>query len=170
MFSFFGIVVLSRSAKLHNNFVGNILNRDCQSIRHEAEKRQEKTTYPLELLEGQADAVLHPNLVADTAFLAQDRDSLHLDAVLHDTRVVAGYRSRGTLDASPCTNAAVPANDGVQHAGVMLDLGVFQDDRLLDASTGTDDGARSNRNIGPELRGGVNTRAGVDVNRRNDVG
>lgn len=42
------------------------------------------STYPLQLLVWQADAVLHAHFVAYSALLAQDGDALDLDAVLDD--------------------------------------------------------------------------------------
>lgn len=56
--------------------------------------RKKKETYPLQLLVWQADAVLHADLVANTAVLAQDGDALDLDAVLDDAGGVAAGRGR----------------------------------------------------------------------------
>src|SRR3569833_894626 len=92
--------------------------------------------YPLQLHERQADAVLHADLVAHPALFAQDGDGLNLDAVLGDAGVVAGDGGGRALDAGPGADTAVPADDGEQDAGVVLDLRVLQHDVLLDAGAG----------------------------------
>lgn len=123
----------------------------------------------LELLVGQADAVLDPNLVADGTVLAQDGDALDLDAVLDDARRVVGDGQSGAFDTGPCTDLAVPPDDGVHDAGVVLDLAVLEDDGLLDAHASADGDARADGDVGAKLGGGIDVGAGVDVDRGDDV-
>ena len=129
-----------------------------------------KLTHPLQLLIWQTHAVLHPHLIAHPAVLAQDRDTLHLDPVLHDTRRVAAHGRRRAFDARPGTHAAVPPDDGVQHARVVLDLDVLEDDGFLDADTGADDGAGSDGDVGAEFGRSVHLGGAVDEDGRDDVG
>ena len=127
-------------------------------------------TYPLQLLVRKADTVLHPHLIADAAVLAEDGDALDLDAVLDDAGRVAANGSERTLNTSPGTDTAAPADDRVQHAGVVLDLRVFEDDTLLDTGASTDDDAGPDAHVGTELGGGVNLGGGVDEDRGDHVG
>lgn len=127
-------------------------------------------THPLQLLVRQANTVLHANLVADTALLAQDGHRLDLDAVLDDAGGVAGQRQWRALDTGPGADLAAPADDRVHNAGIVLDLGVLQDDRLLDTGATTDSGPRADGDVGAELGRGVDVGRGVDEHRGNDVG
>lgn len=128
------------------------------------------TNIALQLLIRQTDAVLHPHLIPDAAVLAQDGDALHLDAVLDDARRVAADGGGRALDARPRAHAAVPADDAVQHAGVVLDLGVLEHDGLLDADAGADDGAGADGDVGAEFGGRVDVGRGVDEDGGDDVG
>lgn len=76
---------------------------------------------------------------------------------------------RGTLDACPGTDSAVPTNNGVQYTGVVLDLTVLEDNSLLDTSTRTDSDTGANGNIGTQLGRRVDSCRGVDKDGRNDV-
>lgn len=82
---------------------------------------------------------------------------------------MAGDRGRGSLDTGPGANTAVPANDGVQDAGVVLDLRIFQHDGLLDSGTSADGCAGTNGHVGAELGCGIHVGAGVDEDRGDDV-
>lgn len=135
--------------QLHDNLVGNIT---------------------LQLLVGQADTILHADLVTHSAFLAEDRNALDLDPVLDDAGRVAADWSGRAFDASPRSNAAVPANNGVENAGIMLDFCILQDDGVFDSGTCADDCFRSNRDVGPQLGGRVHGGRGMDKNRRDNVG
>lgn len=127
-------------------------------------------THPLQLLVRQADTVLHADLVAHAALLAQDGDRLDLDAVLDDAGGVAGQGQRGALDTCPGANLAAPADDRVHDACVVLDLGVLEDDGLLDAGATADGGAGPDRDVGAELGGRVDVGRGVDKHGGDDVG
>lgn len=126
-------------------------------------------TYPLQLLVGQADTVLHADLIADTTVLAKDGNALDLDTILDDAGRVAANRGRGTLNSSPGTNAATPANDGVENASVVLDLAVLEHDTLLDTGASANVSARANAYIGAELSSGVHFGCRVNEDGRDDV-
>lgn len=83
---------------------------------------------------------------------------------------MAASRKGRTLDASPSTDTAAPSDDGVQNAGVVLNLRVFQHDTLLDTSTGANNDARSDADVGTKLGGGVDIGGRVDENGGDDVG
>ena len=100
-------------------------------------------THPLQLLERQAHAVLHPHLVGYRALLAQDGDALHLYSVLDHAGAKLADGCRSTLDTCPRADAAAPADDGVQYASIMLDLGIFEHDSFLDTSAGADHRTRA---------------------------
>lgn len=76
-YSYYSFTLCNNTA-LHNYFVGDIL-ATLISIKH---GKARGITHPLQLLVWQADAVLHVNLVTNTAILAKDRNALHLDTVL----------------------------------------------------------------------------------------
>lgn len=158
------------SSRLHNDLVRHILLCVSMSSGTFCETSGRLSTYPLQFLERQADAVLHPDFITDTALLAQDSDGLHLDTVLDDAGLVAGDRHRRTLDTSPGTDTAVPSNDGVKHASVMLDLSILEHDRLLDSNTSTNRGAWTNGDIRTQLSSGVDMRRGVNEDGWDDVG
>jgi len=82
---------------------------------------------------------------------------------------VVGDGERGALDTRPGADLAVPPDDGVHDAGIVLDLAVLEDDGLLNARTSADDDARADGHVGTDLGGGVDVRAGVDVDGRDDV-
>lgn len=126
-------------------------------------------THPLQLLVRKAHAVLHPNLVTNAAVLAEDGDALHLDPVLDNARRVARGRDGRPLNTSPRAHARPPPDDGVQHARVVLDLRVLENNRLLDARAGPNHHARPNRHVGPQLGGRVDRGSGVHKHGRNDV-
>lgn len=65
---------------------------------------------------------------------------------------MATHWCRRALDAGPGAQLAAPSNDGVQHARVVLDLDVLEDNGLLNPHTGTDHRAGTNGHIGTELR------------------
>lgn len=120
----------------------------CSHVSFQTPFRGGKATHPLQLLVGQADAVLDADLVANAAVLAEDGDALDLDAVLDDAgRVAVDGRGRA-LDAGPGADAAAPADDGVEHARVVLDLRVLEHDALLDARAGADGHARADADVG----------------------
>ena len=83
---------------------------------------------------------------------------------------MAADGSRGTLNTSPSTDAATPANNGVENTGVVLDLRVLENDTLLDTGTGANNDAGSNAHVGAELGGRVDCGGRVNEDRRNDVG
>ena len=70
-------------------------------------------TYPLQLLERQANTVLHAHLVGDLDVLAQDRDALNLHSVLDHAGTELAHGRRSTLDTRPGTDATAPADDGI---------------------------------------------------------
>ena len=105
------------------------------------------STYPLELLVGKANAVLYANLIPDAAFLAQNGNTLDLDAVFDDAGRVAAYGDRSTLHTCPGTDSAAPANNRMHNAGIMPNLCVFEDNRILHASTRSNHDSRANRDI-----------------------
>jgi len=105
---------------------------------------------------------LHADFITNSTLLAKNGDSLDLDTILDDAGCVAGHRCRGTFHTGPGANSAVPANDGIQHASVVLDLGVLQYNGLLDAHTSTDGRTRTDRHVRAELGGGVDLRGRVD--------
>lgn len=78
-------------------------------------------------------------------------------------------RRRRSLDTRPRADLAVPAHNRVQHARIVLDLAVLEDDSLLDAHTGADVHARANRHIGAQLGCRIHGGRRVDVDGRNDV-
>lgn len=78
-------------------------------------------------------------------------------------------RQRSAFDTRPRAHLAVPPDDSVHDAGVMLDLAVLKDNRLLDAHACADGDARTDGHVGAELRGGVDVCTGVDVDGGNDV-
>lgn len=125
---------------------------------------------PLQLLVRQADAVLYSHLIAHTAVLTQNRDALDLDPVLHDARRVAPDWRWCTLHSCPGADSAAPADDGVEHACVVLDFAVLQDDGLLHTGSCSNDSPGSNRDVGAELGGGMDLSGGVDEDRWDDVG
>lgn len=127
-------------------------------------------TYSLQLLIRQADTVLHAHLVANAAVLAQDGDALDLDTVLDDAGGVAADRGRGTLDTSPGTDAAAPADDGVEDTRIVLDLGVLEHNALLDTGTSANGDTGSDANVGAELGGRVDVGGRVDEDGGHDVG
>lgn len=129
-----------------------------------------RRTYPLEILEGKADTVLHPDLITDSALFAQDGDGLDLDAVLDDASSMTGDGGGSAFHTSPGTHTAIPANDGVQNACIVLNLGILQHDRLLDTDTSTDDGTGANGHIRTKLGCGVHLGCGVDVDWGDDIG
>ena len=126
-------------------------------------------THPLKLLVRQADTVLHTDFISNSTLLAENGDALDLDAVLDDAGGVASNGSRCALDTRPSTDLAVPADDGVQDASVVLDLRVFKNDRLLDTYTSANDDAGADGDVGTDLGGWVDLRGGVDVDGREDV-
>src|SRR5690606_30587327 len=119
-------------------------------------------THPLQLLIRQAHAVLHTDLVADHTVLPEDGDALDLDAVLDDAGGVAADGSGRALHTGPGTDAAAPADDGVEDTGVVLDLGVLEDNGLLDACASPNDGARADAHVGTQLGRGVDLGGRVD--------
>lgn len=125
-------------------------------------------TYPLQLLVRQADAVLHADLVTNAALLAENGDALHLDALFDYAGGVAADGNGSTLDTSPGADAAAPTNDGVHHTSIVADLGVFQDDGVLDTGTSTDHNSGANGDVGAKLGGGVDGSSRVDVDRGHD--
>lgn len=125
-------------------------------------------TYALQFLKWQAHTVLYPYFVTHGTFLAQDGDALNLDAVLDNAGRVAASGDRGALNTGPGTDAAAPANDRVHHACIVLDLGVFQHDRVLNTSACAHDHTGSNGNVGTQLRCGVHRCGGVDVDWGHD--
>lgn len=127
-------------------------------------------TYPLQLLVWQADTILHAHLVVDTALLTQNGYSLHLDAILDYARGMAVRRRWRALHTGPCTDLAAPTHDGVQNAGIMLNFGVLQNDRLFHTSTTTDSGARPDGYVGAQLGGRIDVCSGVNEDGRDDVG
>ena len=143
----------------------------CAVISLSTSKRREskEDTCPLQLLIGQADAILHPHFVTDAAILAENGDALHLDPVLDNARRVTTDGRRRPLDPGPSPHAAVPPDDRIQHARVVFDLGVFQDDRLLDADTGADDGAGTDRDVRTKFGARIDVGCGVDEHWRQDV-
>lgn len=106
----------------------------------------------------------------DTTLFAQNGGRLDLDAVLDDTGGVAGHRHGRTLDTGPGTDLAAPAHNRVHDAGVVLDLSILQDDRLLHADTASNGSARTDRHVGAKLRSGVDVGGGVNEYGRDDVG
>ena len=94
----------------------------------------------LQLLVRQADAVLHAHLIANAAFLAQDCDALDFHAVLDDRSAMARVWRGRAFDACPGSDTTVPADDRVQHTGVVFDLRFIQDDCFFDTSSCADDG------------------------------
>lgn len=139
------------------------------SIRNSSEKWL-RCTYPLQLFVRQADAVLHPHFIIDTTFLTQDGNGLHSDAVLDNAGGVLLHGDGGTFDTSPRSNTAIPAHNRVQNQGIVLDLSVLQNDRLLNTGTTADIGTSSNGDIGAKLGGRVDVSRRVDVNGWDNVG
>lgn len=130
---------------------------------------RQRGTNPFQFLVGQTHAVLHAHLVADAAVLAKDGDALHLDAVLDNARRVAPDGGGRALDAGPGAHAAAPADNRVQHAGVVLDLRVLEHDALLDTGARADVHARADADVGAELGRGVHLGRGVDEDGGHDV-
>lgn len=83
---------------------------------------------------------------------------------------MAVERCRGTFHTGPRPHATVPPDDRVQHACVVLDLGVLEHDGVLDARSGPDDHAGTDGHVGTQLGGWVDRRGGVDEDRGHDVG
>lgn len=83
---------------------------------------------------------------------------------------MAAHRRRRALDARPGAHAAVPTDDRVQHARVVFDLDVLEDDGFLDADAGADDGAGADGDVGAEFGRGVHLGRAVDEDRGEDVG
>ena len=123
----------------------------------------------LQLLVGQAHAVLHPDFIAHRTVLAQNSNALYLYAVLDDAGRVVSNGQCGALYTRPGADLAVPPDDSVHDARVVLDLAVLEDNRLFDAYTGTDGDARADGHVGAEFCSGIDMGAGVDVNGRDDV-
>jgi len=78
-------------------------------------------------------------------------------------------RRRRALDSRPGPDPAVPPDDRVQDARIVLDLRVGEHDRLLDAHTRADDRARADRHVRAQLGGRIDVRGGVDEDGREDV-
>ena len=112
---------------------------------------------------------MHADFITNSTLLAKNGDGLDLDTILDDAGCVAGHRCRGALHTGPGTNSAVPANDGIQHASVVLDLRVLQHNGLLDAHTSTDGRTRADRHVRAKLGGGVDLRGRVDEDRGDNV-
>jgi hypothetical protein len=103
------------------------------------------------------------------ALLSEDGAGLHLDAILDNGRGVARNGNGSPFNTSPSTHSAVPSNDRVQHARIVLDLSILENDRLLYTRARADGGARANGDVWPQLGSWVDLRARVDVDRRDDV-
>ncbi|KAB8346057.1 hypothetical protein FH972_023109 [Carpinus fangiana] len=124
---------------------------DCSTLK--ASRCLQDTVESMRFLIRQTHAILHLDLVAHAALLAQDGDALHLDAVLYDARVVVCDGRGCALDARPGAHAAAPTDDAVQYAGIVADLDVFEDDALLDAHARANDGPGSDADVRPDLGG-----------------
>mgnify|MGYP007054560879 CR=1 FL=1 len=79
-------------------------------------------------------------------------------------------RRRRALDPRPRAHTATPPDDRVQHARVVLDLGVLEHNGVLDACSGADDRPGADGDVGPQLGRRVDRRGGVDEDWGNDVG
>lgn len=156
-----------RSESSHDDFVRYIL-LNISLVQRECDMRGLQA-YPLQLLIRQAHAILHPHLIPHATVLAQNGDALHLDAVLDNARGVTAHRSGSPFDSSPCTNAAVPSDDRIQHTGVVLDLRVLENNGFLDTDTRSDDHPRTDGDIGPQFRRRVHLSAAIDKDRRDDI-
>lgn len=127
-------------------------------------------TYPLKLLVRKTHAVLHADLIANTTLLTKNGDALHLDTLLDNAGRVAAHGDGSALHASPGTDTAAPADNGVHDASVVADLGILKDNRVLDTGTGADHDTWADGDVRAELGGGVDRGSGVDVDRRHDGG
>lgn len=127
-------------------------------------------TYSLQFLVRQTDTVLHPHFIVHATFLAKNGDSLNSNSVLDNAGSVLLDGDGSALHTSPRANAAAPANDGVQHQSVVLDLSVLQHNGLLHTCTAANSSTSSNGDIGSQLGGRVNVSTWVNVNRRDNVG
>ena len=105
----------------HYYFIGDVLKyvSSCSQA-------WDQVAYPLQLLERKTDTVLHANFITNTALLAQDRDALDLDTILDNAGRVASSWGWCSFYTSPCTDSAIPSNDRIENACIMLDLRVFQ--------------------------------------------
>lgn len=126
------------------------------------------STYPFELLVRKTNAVLYADFVADAALFAQNGNALDFDALLDNAGGVATNGDRCALHTRPGTDSAAPADDGVHHAGIMADLRVFKDNRVLDTGPRSDNHARTNGDVRTKLSSRINTGGGVNVDWRYD--
>lgn len=83
---------------------------------------------------------------------------------------MAADGERSALNTCPSTNPAAPADDGVEDAGIVLDLGVLEDNTLLDAGASANGDTGANAHVGAQLGGGVDVGGGVDEDRGHNVG
>lgn len=93
----------------------------------------------------------------DFAFLVEQRQVLDFGEGL----VGIGINGR-SFHSRPFSDLAVPADDAVNHQGVVLDHGVVQDDRFPDANAGRDHHALPDANVRSQ-HGGIG-----DLRRRMD--
>lgn len=76
---------------------------------------------------------------------------------------------RCALNTCPRTDPAVPPNDGVQHARIVLDLCFLKHDGFLDTCTCADDNFGTNGDVGTEFRSWVDLRRGVNEDWGHDL-
>src|SRR5947209_2917485 len=93
----------------HDHLISNILRYVSTVTRYKLIH-----THPLQLLEWQANAILHSNFITHTTLFTQNSDTLHLYSVLHNTCAVTGNGGRCAFDSRPCTHSAIPSNDGIE--------------------------------------------------------
>ena len=108
-------------------------------------------TYSLQLLVWQADTVLHLHFIAHTTLLSNDCDTLNLDTVFDNARAVGCDWRWGAFNSSPRANFATPSDNGVEDAGVMFNLDIFQNDRFFDTYAGSNVRSWPNRHIRAKL-------------------
>jgi len=121
-------------------------------------------TYPLQLLKRQAHAVLHAHLIRHHALLAQNRDALHLNPILHNASTVLANRRRRAFDTRPRADTTAPADDRVEHTSIVTDLGVFEYDRLLYPRARAHDRTWTDTHVRAQLCSRVHVSSRMDEN------
>ena len=115
-------------------------------------------TAVVEHLEGHYNARANNNLRGDSNGTSKDSDA-----------IAVAIRGGKTFDASPLANNAINAHDGVQDAGMFLDVDIREDDRVGNADTSINNGTRTDENVGTDFGGGIDFRGRINDDSTRNV-
>ena len=80
------------------------------------------------------------------------------------------HRRRRALYPRPRTDTTVPSHNAIQHARIVLDLRLIEDNTLLDTYAWANDGFRTDTDIRTKFSRGIDFGGWMDEDRWQDVG